>query len=159
MIADREARDIGGAARHITSVCTGAFVLDASITVTGGGGDFVMNSVNVVAGLPIAAGTVLLKKYRVEKLIGEGGTGIVVVAAAGNFGSDGNFTITSPGNSTEFWLVETVRKQAEKAGIAMPEVAIYDDTGAKLSGTPLRVAPTTQTPLCALMYCTPATVE
>lgn len=36
---------------------TGAFVLDASITVAGGGGDFVMNSVNVVAGLPIAAGT------------------------------------------------------------------------------------------------------
>ena len=35
---------------------TGSFVMDASITVTGGGGDFVMNSVNVVAGLPIAAG-------------------------------------------------------------------------------------------------------
>lgn len=31
-------------------------------------------------GLPISAGTVLLKKYRVEKLIGEGGTGVVVAA-------------------------------------------------------------------------------
>lgn len=34
--------------------------------------------------------------------------------------------IDSPGNSTEFWLVETVRRQAAAAGIGMPEVAIYD---------------------------------
>ncbi|NWG32155.1 MAG: protease HtpX [Rhodocyclaceae bacterium] len=34
--------------------------------------------------------------------------------------------IETPANSTEFWLVETVRKQAEKAGIGMPEVGIYD---------------------------------
>ena len=34
--------------------------------------------------------------------------------------------IDSPSTSTEFWLVETVRKQAAKAGIAMPEVAIYE---------------------------------
>jgi len=34
--------------------------------------------------------------------------------------------IDAPANSTEFWLVETVRKQAEKAGIGMPEVGIYD---------------------------------
>ena len=40
--------------------------------------------------------------------------------------STGARIIEAPSNSTEFWLVETVRKQAEKAGIAMPEVAIYD---------------------------------
>ncbi|MCL4126520.1 UNVERIFIED_CONTAM: hypothetical protein GTU68_044105, partial [Idotea baltica] len=34
--------------------------------------------------------------------------------------------IDSPNNETERWLVETVRKQAEQAGIGMPEVAIYD---------------------------------
>lgn len=34
--------------------------------------------------------------------------------------------IDSPSNSTEFWLVETVRRQAAAAGIGMPEVAIYD---------------------------------
>ena len=34
--------------------------------------------------------------------------------------------ITSPANPTEAWLVETVRRQAEKSGIRMPEVAIYD---------------------------------
>ena len=34
--------------------------------------------------------------------------------------------IESPENSTEFWLVETVRRFSEKAGLQMPEVAIYD---------------------------------
>ncbi|MFN4148094.1 MAG: protease HtpX [Rhodocyclaceae bacterium] len=34
--------------------------------------------------------------------------------------------IDLPANSTEFWLVETIRKQAEQAGIGMPEVGIYD---------------------------------
>lgn len=33
-----------------------------------------------LGGLPIAAGDVLLKKYRIERLIGEGGTGIVLSA-------------------------------------------------------------------------------
>ena len=40
--------------------------------------------------------------------------------------STGAHIIEAPSNSTEFWLVETVRKQAEKAGIARPEVAIYE---------------------------------
>ncbi|OFZ66412.1 MAG: zinc metalloprotease HtpX [Betaproteobacteria bacterium RBG_16_56_24] len=34
--------------------------------------------------------------------------------------------IENPVDPTERWLVETVRKQAETAGIGMPEVAIYD---------------------------------
>jgi len=34
--------------------------------------------------------------------------------------------IERPGNSTEQWLVNTVRHQAQRAGIGMPEVAIYD---------------------------------
>lgn len=34
--------------------------------------------------------------------------------------------IETPRNPTEQWLVATVRRQAEKAGIGMPEVAIYD---------------------------------
>ena len=33
--------------------------------------------------------------------------------------------IESPATSTELWLVETVRRQAQAAGIGMPEVAIY----------------------------------
>lgn len=34
--------------------------------------------------------------------------------------------IESPRTATEHWLVDTVRRQAHAAGIAMPEVAIYD---------------------------------
>ncbi len=40
--------------------------------------------------------------------------------------SVGAEVIENPSNSTEKWLVETVRRQANKAGIGMPEVAIYD---------------------------------
>lgn len=34
--------------------------------------------------------------------------------------------IENPANPTEAWLIATVRRQAEAAGIRMPEVAIYD---------------------------------
>lgn len=34
--------------------------------------------------------------------------------------------ITEPRNSTEHWLMTTVARQAEQAGIKMPEVGIYD---------------------------------
>ncbi|MCK6405664.1 MAG: protease HtpX [Rhodocyclaceae bacterium] len=40
--------------------------------------------------------------------------------------STGAHVITSPSNSTEFWLVQTVERLAQRAGIAMPEVAIYE---------------------------------
>ena len=40
--------------------------------------------------------------------------------------SMGVHVIETPSNSTEFWLVETVRKYATKAGISMPEVGVYD---------------------------------
>ncbi|RLJ61623.1 protease HtpX [Sulfurisoma sediminicola] len=40
--------------------------------------------------------------------------------------STGARVIEAPQNSTEFWLVETVRRFAEKSGLPMPEVAIYE---------------------------------
>ena len=40
--------------------------------------------------------------------------------------SVGAYVIESPRNRDEQWLVDTVRRQAESAGIGMPEVAIYD---------------------------------
>ncbi|MBI2306616.1 MAG: protease HtpX [Rhodocyclales bacterium] len=40
--------------------------------------------------------------------------------------STGARVIASPSTSTEFWLFQTVERLAQKAGIAMPEVAIYD---------------------------------
>jgi len=40
--------------------------------------------------------------------------------------STGARVIDAPSSSTELWLLDTVRKLAERAGIAMPEVAVYD---------------------------------
>lgn len=40
--------------------------------------------------------------------------------------STGARVIEVPANTTERWLVDTVKRQAERAGIGMPEVAIYD---------------------------------
>jgi heat shock protein HtpX len=40
--------------------------------------------------------------------------------------STGATVITQPRNSGEMWLLQTVERQARAAGIAMPEVAIYD---------------------------------
>lgn len=40
--------------------------------------------------------------------------------------STGAQVITEPRTQTERWLVDTVRRQAQAAGIGMPEVAIYD---------------------------------
>ncbi len=40
--------------------------------------------------------------------------------------STGARVIDTPSNSTELWLVNTVKQLSERAGIAMPEVAVYD---------------------------------
>jgi len=40
--------------------------------------------------------------------------------------STGARVIETPGTSTEFWLVQTVERLAQRAGIPMPEVAIYE---------------------------------
>lgn len=73
---------------------------------------------------------------------GYGGMGALFVYAA-VFGMGGSFislamskwiakmsvraqVIEQPRNQTEAWLMDTVRRQAEKAGIGMPEVAIYE---------------------------------
>jgi heat shock protein HtpX len=40
--------------------------------------------------------------------------------------STGAHVITAPQNATEQWLINTVQRQAQQAGIDMPEVAIYD---------------------------------
>ncbi len=40
--------------------------------------------------------------------------------------STGAQVLRQPSNAMESWLVDTVRRHAEKAGIGMPEVALYD---------------------------------
>lgn len=46
--------------------------------------------------------------------------------------------IERPGNSTEQWLVETVRRQAQQAGIGMPEVGIFQSPDANAFATGMR---------------------
>lgn len=68
-------------------------------------------------------------------------SGLLVMAALFGFGGSiislllskwiakkttGAHVIQEPRNEVERWLVQTVRRQAEAAGIGMPEVAIYD---------------------------------
>jgi len=68
-------------------------------------------------------------------------TGLVIMAACFGFGGSfislllskwmakrgtGAVVITEPQNDTERWLVDTVARQAQAAGIGMPEVAVYD---------------------------------
>jgi heat shock protein HtpX len=46
--------------------------------------------------------------------------------------------IETPRSEVESWLVRTVRRQAEAAGIGMPEVAIYDSPDANAFATGMR---------------------
>jgi heat shock protein HtpX len=46
--------------------------------------------------------------------------------------------ITTPSNELENWLVEVVRRQALKAGIGMPEVAVYDAPDVNAFATGMR---------------------
>ncbi len=46
--------------------------------------------------------------------------------------------IEAPSNETERWLVHTVRRQAQTAGIGMPEVAIYDAPDVNAFATGMR---------------------
>jgi heat shock protein HtpX len=46
--------------------------------------------------------------------------------------------IDQPGNSTEQWLVETVRRQAQQAGIGMPEVGVFQSPDPNAFATGMR---------------------
>jgi len=46
--------------------------------------------------------------------------------------------IESPSTDAEMWLVQTVRRQADSAGIGMPEVAIYDAPDVNAFATGMR---------------------
>ena len=90
--------------------------------------------------------SVVLRLLGVDRILDESGAGInyealLVFSAVLGFGgsfislaiskwmakfSTGARVITSPSGSTEAWLVSTVQRLANQAGIGMPEVAIYD---------------------------------
>jgi heat shock protein HtpX len=90
--------------------------------------------------------SIVLRLLGVDRILNADGTGIdfqslLVFAAVIGFGgsfvsllmskwmakmSVGAHVIETPSNQTERWLVDTVQRQAQRAGIRMPEVAIYD---------------------------------
>ncbi len=90
--------------------------------------------------------SVTMRLLGVEPYLNEQGlnlTSLLIFAAVMGFGgsfislaiskwmakkSMGVRVIEAPANSTEFWLVETVRKYSDQSGIKMPEVGIFDSS-------------------------------
>ena len=90
--------------------------------------------------------SIVLRLLGVDRMLNADGTGIdynSLLVMAGVIGFGGSFislllskwmaktavgahVIENPSNNTERWLVDTVQRQAQRAGIGMPEVAIYD---------------------------------
>ena len=90
--------------------------------------------------------SVTLQLLGVDRMLDEQGAGInfsalLILSAVMGFGGSfislliskwsakrmtGAHVIEVPSDMTERWLVDTVKRQAQKAGIGMPEVAIYD---------------------------------
>lgn len=89
---------------------------------------------------------IVMRLLGVDSLLAESGTGLnyqslLIFASIFGFGgafislaiskwmakrSTGAQVIENPTTPTERWLVQTVQRQAERAGIGMPEVAIFD---------------------------------
>ncbi|MCW8902036.1 MAG: protease HtpX [Gammaproteobacteria bacterium] len=102
---------------------------------------FLMTNLAVIVVLSIT-----LRILGVEKILDEQGAGLdfnslLIFAAVFGFGGSlislamskwtakrftGAQVIEKPRNSNEQWLLATVKRQAQLAGIGMPEVAIYD---------------------------------
>ena len=111
---------------------------------------FVMTNIAVLLLLSISA-NILLNVLGVQQL--PGGLNLealLIFAAVLGFGGSfislamskwiakrmtGATVIEQPRNSTEQWLVETVRHHARQAGIGMPEVAVYDAPDANAFAT------------------------
>jgi heat shock protein HtpX len=101
---------------------------------------------------------IVLSLLGVDRILDEQGVGLdlanlIVFAAVFGFGGSlislaiskwtakrmtGARVITSPSGETEAWLMQIVRKQAEKAGIGIPEVAIYEASDVNAFATGMR---------------------
>jgi heat shock protein HtpX len=100
---------------------------------------FLLTNIAVLAVLSIIVGVLGLDRFLTAE--GLDLTSLLVFSAVIGFGgaiislliskwmakmSTGARVIDGSEGTTEFWLVETVRKLADKAGIGMPEVAIFE---------------------------------
>jgi heat shock protein HtpX len=102
--------------------------------------------------------SIVLRLLGVDRILDESGTGInyqsllilsVVIGFGGSFislamskwlakRSTGARVISQPSNPTESWLLSTVQRQAQAAGIDTPEVAIYDSPDMNAFATGMR---------------------
>ncbi len=100
---------------------------------------FVVTNIAVLAVLSIAIQVLGLEPYLNQgglnyqsllifaAILGMGGSLIsLLMSKASAKRMMGAHPIEQPANTTEQWLVDTVQRQAQEAGIGMPEVAIYD---------------------------------
>jgi len=102
--------------------------------------------------------SITLRLLGVERLLDESGTNLdmnALLIFAAVFGFGGSFislalskwtakrltgaqVIEQPRTDTEAWLVSTVRRQAQAAGIGTPEVAVYDSPDVNAFATGMR---------------------
>lgn len=88
---------------------------------------FLLSIVIKLFGLDAAARTNLTSLLIMAGVIGMGGSFISLALSKWMAKrATGAQVITQPQNEVEQWLLTTVRRQAEKAGIGVPEVAIYN---------------------------------
>jgi len=100
---------------------------------------FLVTNIAVVLTLSVVASVLGINQYITAQGIDFGA--LLMFAAVFGFGGAfislpiskwsakmavGAQVIEVPRNSAEYWLVDTVKRQAQAAGIGMPEVAIYD---------------------------------
>jgi heat shock protein HtpX len=102
--------------------------------------------------------SIVLNLLGVDRILEAQGTGLdlknlIIFAAVFGFGGSfislaiskwtakrltGAHVITSAENETEAWLLQTVSRQAEMAGIGIPEVAVYDSPDINAFATGMR---------------------
>ncbi|HWR68210.1 MAG TPA: protease HtpX [Desulfomonilia bacterium] len=102
---------------------------------------FVITNLAIVFVLSIVLSLLGVGRILDERGVGLDISNLVVFAAVFGFGGSlislaiskwtakrltGARVITTPGNEVERWLVQTVQRHANRAGIGMPEVAVYD---------------------------------
>ena len=88
----------------------------------------------------IAVLSIVMRIFGIDQALGQNTMGLLVMTAVFGMGgafislamsksmakrSTGAQVIEHPQNEQQRWLLETVRQQAEQAGIGMPEVAVY----------------------------------
>ncbi len=114
---------------------------------------FVITNLAVVFILSIVLNLLGVGSMLDEQGVGLDLTNLIIFAAVFGFGGSlislviskwtakrmtGARVIKTPANETEAWLVQVVRRQAEMAGIGMPEVAIYNAPDVNAFATGMR---------------------